>query len=144
MSKQLSRCQLLVAAVVVAFVLTGTATAAAKPSPLYSTTGGWSCTHGATNTSGATFGSASIRAQQSGTDAMISMRLRNAAPNTTYSLVLMQTVGSTCFIPLPFATLTTNDGGAGSVRTTATLNPNATSRNILVRLVSQPAFATAL
>jgi hypothetical protein len=30
------------------------------------------------------------------------------------------------------------------VRTTAILNPNATSRNILVRLVSQPAFATAL
>ena len=55
-----------------------------------------------------------------------------------------QTIGSGCFIPLPFAALTTNERGAGSARGTVTLNPDATRRQVLLEIGSQPALATAL
>jgi hypothetical protein len=138
------RYQLLVAALAAAFVLTGVATAAAKPTPLYSTAGGWSCTHGASDRTGTSFGSASINADASGSSGTVTVRLRNAAPNTTYELFVTQTIGSGCFIPLPFAALTTNDRGAGSARGTVTLNPDATRRQVLLEIGSQPALATAL
>jgi hypothetical protein len=138
------RHQLLVAAVVAAFVLTGTATAVAKPTALYSTAGGWSCTHGATDRTGSTFGSASISVDGTGSSATVTVRLRNAAPNTTYQVFATQTIGSGCFIPLPFAALTTNERGAGSARGTVTVNPEATRRQVLLEIGSQPALATAL
>jgi hypothetical protein len=140
----LTRYQLLVAAVVAAFVLTGTATAVAKPTPLYSTAGGWSCTHGASDRTGSSFGSASINVDGAGSSATVAVRLRDAAPNTTYQLFVTQTIGSGCYIPLPFAALTTNDRGAGSARGTVTVDPGATRRQVLVEMGSQPAFATAL
>lgn len=139
------RFQLLVAAAVAALALTGTATAVASPAALYSTAGGWSCAHGASDTSGPTYGSASIKVQQSGTAATITVRLRNAAPNTTYAVSLTQTAVATgCVIPSPFAQLTTNERGAGSVRQTVSVNPNAYSRQILLESSGQPGFETAL
>jgi hypothetical protein len=138
------RRQLLVAAVVAAFVLTGTATAAAKPAPLYSTSGGWSCTHGASDLTGTSFGSVSINVDAAGSSATVTVRLRNAAPSTTYQLFVTQTIGSGCYIPLPFAALTTNDPGAGSARGTVTVDPAATRRQVLIETGSQPTFATAL
>ena len=138
------RSQLLVAAAVAACMLTGTATAAAKPSPLYSTTGGWSCTNGAFNTSGNPYGTIAIRVDQTGTLATVTVRLRDAAPNTRYDLFVMESVGSGCSIPLSFAPMTTNDQGAGSVRSTVTVDPNATSRNVLIESSNQPVFASAL
>jgi hypothetical protein len=90
-------------------MVTGTAAAAAKPSPLYSTTGGWSCANGAFNTSGNSYGTVAIRVDQTETLATVTLRLRDAAPNTTYDLVVMESVGSGCSIPLSFAPLTTND-----------------------------------
>lgn len=143
MKRTLARYQLLVAAVVAAFVLTGTATAVAKPAPLYSTAGGWSCTHGASDTTGSSFGSAAINLDGTGSSATVTVRLRNAAPNTTYELFTMQTIGSGCFIPLPFAFLTTNDRGAGSARDTVAVDPAAARRQVLVENGSRPAFATA-
>jgi hypothetical protein len=70
------------------------------------------------------------------------VRLRNAA-NTTYELFTTQTIGSGCFIPSPFAALTTNDWGAGSARDTVTVDPAATGRQVLMENGGQPAFATA-
>ena len=143
MKRTLARYQLLVAAVVAAFVLTGTATAVAKPAPLYSTAGGWSCTHGASDRTGSSFGSAGIKVDGTGSSATVTVRLRNAAPNTTYSLFTTQTIGSGCVIPSPFAVLTTNERGAGSARATVTVDPAATRRQVLVENSGQPAFATA-
>ena len=139
----LARYQLLVAVVVAAFVLTGTATAVAKPAPLYSTAGGWSCTHGASDQTGSDFGSAGIKVDGAGSSATVTVRLRNAAPNTTYALFTTQTIGSGCAIPSPFAALTTNDRGAGSARDTVTVDPAATRRQVLVENGGQRAFATA-
>jgi hypothetical protein len=138
------RYHLLVAAAVAAFALTGTATAVAKPAPLYSTAGGWSCTHGASDRTGGSFGSASTNIDGTGSSAAVAVCLRNAAPNTAYELFVMQTISSGCFIPLPFAHLTTNDRGAGSARGMVTIDPAATRRQVLVEDGSRPAFATAL
>ena len=124
--------------------LTGTATVFASPAPLYSTAGGWSCVYGASDTSGPTYGSASIKMQQSGTAATITVRVRNAAPHTTYAVSLTQTAGTGCVIPSPFAQLTTNERGAGSVRQTVSVNPNADRRQILLESSGQPGFETAL
>ena len=137
------RSQLLVAAAVAAFSLTGTATAAARPSPLYSTAGGWSCVNGAFNTSGDSWGTVAIRVDETETSATVTVRLRDAAPNTTYALFVMESVGTGCSIPRSFAALTTNDQGAGAVRMTVTVEPNATSRNLLVESSNQPMFASA-
>ena len=67
----MTRARLLVAAVVAAFVMTGTATAVAKPTPLYSTAGGWSCTHGASDRTGSSFGTASINVDGTGGSATV-------------------------------------------------------------------------
>lgn len=139
-----SRHRLLVAAVVAAFALTGTANAVAKPAPLYSSSSGWSCTHGASDSTGASFGAAGINVDGTGSSAAVTVRLRNAAPNTTYQLFVSQTIGSGCFIPLPFSLLTTNERGAGSARDTVTVDPAATRRQVLIETGGRPSFATAL
>jgi hypothetical protein len=82
--------------------------------------------------------------EKSGTTAIVTLRLRNAAANTTYDVSLTQAAGTGCVIPLPFAELTTNERGAGSIRRTVSVNPDADRRQILVELSGQPKFETAL
>jgi len=108
--KQLAR----VMAIAVAVFMLTAATAVAKPGPLYSTAGGWTCANGVSDTSGSTFGSASIRVS-SQNSATYNIRLRGATPNTTYNLYLSQTTSSSCDTFLQ-TTMTTDARGNASLR----------------------------
>jgi hypothetical protein len=136
------RFSVLLAAAVAAFGLTATGTAAAKPTPLFSTAGGYTCEAGALDASGATFGAASVRVHRTGEVTTVRVRLRGATPNVTYDVSLGERLPSFCREIASHVPLDTNDRGNGSMRAEVGTDPTATGYNVLVQGLSD-GYATA-